>query len=57
MTPLDMSADSVATVQDIAQNILVATKSTDFGGYTGPALSLLTIFGLILVLAPPLKSD
>eukprot|EP00184_Porphyridium_aerugineum_P008299 CAMPEP_0184691214 /NCGR_PEP_ID=MMETSP0313-20130426/122_1 /TAXON_ID=2792 /ORGANISM="Porphyridium aerugineum, Strain SAG 1380-2" /LENGTH=91 /DNA_ID=CAMNT_0027148891 /DNA_START=135 /DNA_END=410 /DNA_ORIENTATION=- len=35
--------------------LLMASKETDFGGYTIPAIGLLSIGALILALAPPLK--
>jgi len=50
MSPVDIAPE-------VTQNLLIAAKSTDFGGFTGPIVGLLTVFGLILVLAPPLKYD
>jgi len=35
---------------------MIASKETDFGGYTGPVAGLLTIGALIVVLAPPLSN-
>jgi hypothetical protein len=44
-----------AAAQEVATNVLVASKETDFGGYTGPVAGLLTIGALIVLLAPPLQ--
>ncbi|KAK4525445.1 hypothetical protein GAYE_SCF12G3353 [Galdieria yellowstonensis] len=33
----------------------IAASESDFGGYTGPIIGLLTIFALIVFLSPPLK--
>ncbi|GJQ10979.1 hypothetical protein GpartN1_g2770.t1 [Galdieria partita] len=33
----------------------IAASESDFGGYTGPIIGLLTIFALIIFLSPPLK--
>mmetsp|Transcript_17447 Transcript_17447/g.17542 ORF Transcript_17447/g.17542 Transcript_17447/m.17542 type:complete len:94 (+) Transcript_17447:42-323(+) len=35
--------------------ILIASKETDFGGYLGPAIGLLSIGAIIVALSPPLK--
>ncbi|GJD09982.1 hypothetical protein Gasu2_42020 [Galdieria sulphuraria] len=33
----------------------IAASESDFGGYTGPIIGLLTIFALIIFLSPPLR--
>lgn len=48
--------ETISSVSDVANNLLIASKETDFGGYTGPIAGLLTIGGLIVVLAPPLSN-
>lgn len=49
-----MDSVDVSAVQEVATNLLLASKETDFGGYTGPIAGLLTIGAIILVLSPPL---
>ncbi len=51
MSPSDMTAEATNVIFQFSQ--LVASES-DFGGYAGPAGSLLLIGFLILTLAPPL---
>jgi len=45
-------ADASAVVTKFSQTL--ATDASDFGGYAGPAASLIFIGILILTLAPPL---
>eukprot|EP00189_Rhodosorus_marinus_P006840 CAMPEP_0113953850 /NCGR_PEP_ID=MMETSP0011_2-20120614/84_1 /TAXON_ID=101924 /ORGANISM="Rhodosorus marinus" /LENGTH=51 /DNA_ID=CAMNT_0000962629 /DNA_START=186 /DNA_END=341 /DNA_ORIENTATION=+ /assembly_acc=CAM_ASM_000156 len=33
----------------------VASKESDWGGYTGPVVGLLSIVAIIAILSPPLK--
>mmetsp|Transcript_14811 Transcript_14811/g.30144 ORF Transcript_14811/g.30144 Transcript_14811/m.30144 type:complete len:98 (+) Transcript_14811:116-409(+) len=47
--------DVVVKSADVMNAVLIASKEADFGGYLGPAVSLLAIGALILVLAPPLS--
>lgn len=51
MTPVDIAVDASSALSQFSQ--LVAAES-DFGGYAGPAGSLLLIGFLILTLSPPL---
>ena len=51
MTPVDMAVESTNFMSQFSQ--LVASES-DFGGYAGPAGSLIFIGILILTLSPPL---
>ena len=56
---LSMSPVEVISVQApalLSQFSTVLASEMDFGGYAGPAGSLLFIGALILVLAPPLAS-
>ncbi len=48
--------ETINSVQEVASNLMIASKETDFGGYTGPVAGLLTIGALIVVLAPPLSN-
>ncbi len=48
--------ETISSVQEVASNLMIASKETDFGGYTGPVAGLLTIGALIVVLAPPLSN-
>lgn len=53
MSPMDvMPTESI----QVASDVLLAAKDTDFGGYTGPIAGLITLGALILVLAPPLTT-
>jgi hypothetical protein len=52
MAPADVAVQTVDFMSQFSQ--LVAADS-DFGGYAGPAGSLLLIGFLILTLAPPLE--
>lgn len=51
MSPVDVAVEATNTISQFSN--MLATES-DFGGYTGPAGSLLLIGFLILTLAPPL---
>eukprot|EP01031_Cornospumella_fuschlensis_P034931 gene34931-42302_t len=51
MSPMDVAVDTTNAMSHFSN--LVAAES-DFGGYVGPAGSLLLIAFLILTLAPPL---
>ena len=51
MSPVDMAVESTNFMSQFSQ--LVASES-DFGGYAGPAGSLVFIGILILTLSPPL---
>ena len=51
MSPVDMAVESTNFMSQFSQ--LVASES-DFGGYAGPAGSLIFIGILILTLSPPL---
>ena len=51
MTPIDIATESSSILTQFSQ--LVASES-DFGGYAGPAGSLIFIGILILTLSPPL---
>lgn len=46
-----MSFDGAAS--QLATNVLLASKETDFGGYTGPAVGLVVVFVLIALLTNP----
>eukprot|EP00638_Chattonella_subsalsa_P016295 CAMPEP_0117825714 /NCGR_PEP_ID=MMETSP0949-20121206/5648_1 /TAXON_ID=44440 /ORGANISM="Chattonella subsalsa, Strain CCMP2191" /LENGTH=58 /DNA_ID=CAMNT_0005665753 /DNA_START=215 /DNA_END=391 /DNA_ORIENTATION=- len=54
---LDISPETVQTVIDASNSVLLASKETDFGGAVGPIVSLSLIGAIILVLSPPLKDD
>ena len=54
MTPTDVAVQATSTLSQFTSNLIAA--ETDFGGYAGPAGSLLLIGFLILTLAPPLAS-
>lgn len=51
MSPMDVAVESTSMLSQFSQ--MLASES-DFGGYAGPAGSLLLIGFLILSLAPPL---
>lgn len=51
MSPMDIAVDTTNVMSQFSN--IVAAES-DFGGYVGPAGSLLLIAFLILTLAPPL---
>jgi hypothetical protein len=53
MAPTDMA---IETTNFLSQFSNVIAAEGDFGGYTGPAASLILIGALIVVLAPPLAS-
>ncbi|CAM9180829.1 unnamed protein product [Choristocarpus tenellus] len=42
---------------ELSNNLLLAASTSDFGGYTGPAIGLLTVGALIVVLSPPLADS
>jgi len=46
--------EAIVRVSDLTPQLLAAQES-DFGGYTLPALGLLTIGVIIAVLTPPVK--
>jgi hypothetical protein len=47
---------AIETTNFLSQFSNVIAAEGDFGGYTGPAASLILIGALIVVLAPPLAS-
>jgi hypothetical protein len=53
MAPIDAVVEGSSALSQFSQ--LIAGES-DFGGYVGPAGSLVLIAALILTLAPPLKA-
>ncbi|CAM9119509.1 unnamed protein product [Discosporangium mesarthrocarpum] len=65
-TDMKMSLESFADIMpavpaeahnqlvELSNNLLLASSPSDFGGYTGPVIGLLTIGAIILVLSPPL---
>ena len=53
MSPVDFGVDAASSLTQFSQ---VIAAENDFGGYAGPAGSLLFIAFLILVLAPPLAA-
>lgn len=54
MSPTDVVIDTTNVLSKFT-NILAAQEAGDFGGYAGPAASLIFIGFLILTLAPPLS--
>ena len=59
MVAVDAAAvDAVISASDVLRSVLVvAAEESDFGGYVGPAIGLLSIGAIILALAPPLKDN
>jgi hypothetical protein len=53
MSPSDVAVEATSAFSQFSQ--MLASES-DFGGYAGPAGSLILIGVLILALAPPLAS-
>lgn len=53
MSPADVTEQVPAVISQFSQ---VLAAEGDFGGYAGPAGSLLFIAAIILVLAPPLAA-
>ena len=53
MSPVDFGVYAASSLTQFSQ---VIAAENDFGGYAGPAGSLLFIAFLILVLAPPLAA-
>ena len=54
MSPSEVVAEQAPALLNQFSQVLAAEN--DFGGYAGPAGSLLFIAAIILVLAPPLAS-
>jgi hypothetical protein len=52
MSPVDAAVEASNVMTQFSSQLVAA--ETDFGGYAGPAGSLLLIAFLILTLAPPL---
>lgn len=53
MSPSDVAVEASSVLSQFSQTL---AAEGDFGGYAGPAGSLILIGILILSLAPPLKS-
>mmetsp|Transcript_19839 Transcript_19839/g.28884 ORF Transcript_19839/g.28884 Transcript_19839/m.28884 type:complete len:84 (-) Transcript_19839:54-305(-) len=53
--PVRMTMDVEVANRAMDLFMTVASKESDWGGYTGPVVGLLTIAALIAVLSPPLK--
>ncbi|KAJ8904588.1 hypothetical protein NDN08_001106 [Rhodosorus marinus] len=53
--PVRMTMDVEVANKVMDVFMTVASKESDWGGYTGPVVGLLTIVTLIAILSPPLK--
>ena len=52
---VDGAVNTINTVADVSNNLMIAANSGDFGGFIGPVVGLLSIGAFIVVLSPPLK--